>query len=293
MGAALTRVRSAREARQGRVLWHRIVRALREPERLRRLHHASLRASLRTLIEPTESRFFSARFGVDAAAWRRLEEDLFGDVEFARAIERRFCAVRGRAIALVGPGGADHEPGHRLLYYFVRLLRPRIVVETGVFDGLSSAFLLKGLRDNGHGRLCSIDLPARRAVPASTDKMPFDTLPPGGEPGWVVPDALRPLWEIRLGDSRDLLAAWLAEIGNIDLFFHDSLHTEDHMAWEFETVWPSLSPGGLLLSDDVFWSRAFGRFAQRAGVPRWVLRGIGGLQKAETNGVVDPAEDAP
>ncbi len=37
----------------------------------------------------------------------------------------------------------------------------------------------------------------------------------------------------------------------VDLFYHDSLHTYDHMFWEFGTALPYLSPRGLLASDDV------------------------------------------
>src|SRR4029078_12987181 len=89
---------------------------------------------------------------------------------------------------------ADHERSSRLLYYCVRLRRPAVVVETGVFDGFSSAFILKALADNHHGRLCSIDVPARAPIAASTDKMPFATLPDGADPGWLAPDVARARW---------------------------------------------------------------------------------------------------
>jgi hypothetical protein len=124
--------------------------------------------------------------------------------------------VRGTPIRVLGTtSAADHDRNLRLLYYSTRLERPEIVVETGVFDGLSSAFILKALRDNGHGRLCSIDLPARTPVRASTDKMRDATLPAGAEPGWIVPDALRARWALRLGASRTLLEPWLDELGRI------------------------------------------------------------------------------
>jgi hypothetical protein len=38
------------------------------------------------------------------------------------------------------------------------------------------------------------------------------------------------------------------------MFFHDDLHTPDHMLWEFELVWPYLRAGGVLVSDDVNFS---------------------------------------
>src|SRR6185295_2535073 len=47
---------------------------------------------------------------------------------------------------------------HRFLYLTVRLMQPGLVVETGVFDGVSSALILRALEDNCYGRLISIDL---------------------------------------------------------------------------------------------------------------------------------------
>jgi hypothetical protein len=41
----------------------------------------------------------------------------------------------------------------------VRSLKPRVIVETGVASGLSSAHILRALAANGTGTLHSIDLP--------------------------------------------------------------------------------------------------------------------------------------
>ena len=38
---------------------------------------------------------------------------------------------------------------------------------------------------------------------------------------------------------------------------HDSEHTYENMTWEFQTVWPYLKTGGLLLSHDVEANSAF------------------------------------
>jgi len=45
------------------------------------------------------------------------------------------------------------------LYVFCRHFQPEIVIETGVYYGASSAFILKALEANGKGHLYSIDLP--------------------------------------------------------------------------------------------------------------------------------------
>jgi hypothetical protein len=259
---------------------HQVRRALRQPARLRRLHHAAVLASLHSLAEGGELSFLRRHFAIDEATLRDLQGDLLGDTAFARDIEHRHQRVRGEEIRLFGESAAeDHDRGCRMLYYLTRLSRPRAVVETGVFDGFTSAFILKALDDNGGGRLCSIDLPAYRPVAASTDKMLHDTLPAGQAPGWLVPDRLRPRWSLRLGTSAELLAPWLAELGEIDLFLHDSLHTFDNMTREYESAWSRLAEEGFLLSDDVFWNRAFWRFAATRRRPAAVFRGIGSIRK--------------
>jgi hypothetical protein len=255
---------------------HQLRRALAEPRRLRRLHPAIVRASLRSVVEPSERRFVCDAFGIDDAGFRRLEADLLGDRAFIDALESRHRAVRGVSIQLLGEAYAeDHDRSHRLLYYAARLVCPEVAVETGVFDGFSSAFLLKALDDNGRGRLYSVDLPARIPLPASTDRMAFDTLPAGAEPGWIVPEDLRARWTIRLGESRRVLEPWLRELAPIGLFFHDSLHTRDNMEWEFGVAWQALGAGGLLMSDDVYWSSAFRDFGRAIGARGRILRGVG------------------
>jgi predicted O-methyltransferase YrrM len=130
------------------------------------------------------------------------------------------------------------------LYQTVRLYKPDYILETGVSSGASSTYILQALHDNGKGRLFSIDLPP-------------DNLPEGKMSGWLVPPNLRDRWSLHIGDPRKLLEPLLEELGKIDCFLHDSLHTYDHMMWEFETVWYYLRPGGLFLSHDVGANDAF------------------------------------
>ncbi|HEY2119903.1 MAG TPA: class I SAM-dependent methyltransferase, partial [Candidatus Acidoferrum sp.] len=80
-----------------------------------------------------------------------------------------------------------------LQYAAVRAARPRIVVETGVANGVSSAYLLLALEANSSGTLYSIGL---------DDK---EFLPEGKSLGWVVPKELRSRWKLLVGDSREML----------------------------------------------------------------------------------------
>ena len=65
------------------------------------------------------------------------------------------------------------------------------------------------------------------------------------------PRRLRRHWHLCIGDSKRLLPSLLEQLREVDLFHHDSLHTYDHMMWEYETAFPWLSPTGVLSSHDV------------------------------------------
>jgi predicted O-methyltransferase YrrM len=110
--------------------------------------------------------------------------------------------------------------------------------------GVSSAYILKALEENGYGSLDSVDLP-----------------PPGREAqrfrGVAVPDDLKGRWTLHSGFSRRILPPLLNRLGKLDMFVHDSNHTYRNMSREFEAVWPHLRGGGALVADDVGYNRAF------------------------------------
>jgi len=153
-------------------------------------------------------------------------------------------------------------------YAIVRALRPATIVETGVANGVSSAHMLLALHNNRQGILHSIEIGDSRYLPA------------GGEPGWVVPDWLRGRWRLHLGDARQILPQLVRELPSLDLFTHDSLHTYEHMKFEFEQVFPFLRPGGILIADDALWNEAFWDFARAKMVRNaQILHGVGVLRK--------------
>ena len=81
--------------------------------------------------------------------------------------------------------------------------------------------------------------------------------------GVCITKNLRKRWNLILGDSRKELPKLLEDLSTIDIFLHDSKHTQDHMKWEYETAWPHLKNCGLLISDDTNWSKgAFEEFAK-------------------------------
>jgi predicted O-methyltransferase YrrM len=136
----------------------------------------------------------------------------------------------------------------RLLYMACRLLAPDHVVETGVWYGVSSAVVLAALKKNSNGSLISIDFP------------PLD---PSArvEIGSAVSPELRQRWQLHIGPSSQLLPKLLKGFGQIQMFIHDSEHSYRNMLTEYSYAWEYLSPGGILISDDVHKSDAFLEFA--------------------------------
>jgi predicted O-methyltransferase YrrM len=145
----------------------------------------------------------------------------------------------------------------RLCYMTCRQLRPRVVVETGVAYGVTSAYILQALEDNAFGELHSIDLP-----PLGRNAESYV--------GYLIPSQLRNRWRLRRGSARNILPQVLSEVGSVDVFVHDSLHTYRHMSWEFQSALRSLRPGGLLISDDIEVNRAFEETIDRPDIEEWI-----------------------
>jgi predicted O-methyltransferase YrrM len=168
------------------------------------------------------------------------------------------------------------------LYWLVRQAKPRTIVQTGVCNGLSAAFMMLALAKNGpEGRLHVIDLP-----PVFNPGDPTWTvagtvygviIPEGKTSGWLVPDAYRDRLEVWNGDAKDLLPKMVDKVDFIDFFFHDSDHTYDHMMFEFREVKRKLTKGGLLVGDDVSWNASVWDFADEFQVPSYNFRGTIGV----------------
>ena len=147
-------------------------------------------------------------------------------------------------------GWNDGDAGFvRALWCVVRHLKPRNVIETGVAHGVTSRFILEALERNGSGHLWSIDRPPM-------------------EPEWkkeigiAVGNCFQQRWSYILGSSRRRLPGLLSRLGEIDLFVHDSLHSERNVRFEMDRAWANLRPGGAIVVDDIDVNRGFHSFVE-------------------------------
>jgi hypothetical protein len=146
----------------------------------------------------------------------------------------------------------------RAIWCLVRRLRPAMVVETGVAHGVTSRFILEAFERNGSGRLWSIDRP------------PME-LEWREQIGVAVDDRLKTRWTYLSGSSRKRLPECLSILQPIDLFIHDSLHSERNVGFELDLAWPVLRPGGAIVVDDIDVNRGFQNFGRaHPETPAWV-----------------------
>src|SRR5262249_55717859 len=129
-----------------------------------------------------------------------------------------------------------------------RHLPAAAAVETGVARGVTSRVILEALARNGGGRLCSIDLPA-------LDTALHEQI------GAAVPAGLRAHWRYVDGTSRSRLPGLLDELGEIDLFVHDSSHTARNLLFELDRAWRALHKGAAL-ADDIDRNDGWDRFVR-------------------------------
>jgi Methyltransferase domain len=192
--------------------------------------------------------------------WDRRVHELLGvpwpcatGLEFTTLWPKIMAELENKGIR-VGPetlyGNNDGDAGlARAVWCLTRHLRPRNVVETGVLHGVTSRFILEALERNGIGHLWSIDLPPME--PVWQDEI-----------GIAVGDRLRPRWSYIRGTSKRHLPRLLSKLGQIDIFVHDSLHSEQNVRFEVDRAFAAVRPGGAIVVDDIDANWGFRTFTQ-------------------------------
>lgn len=110
----------------------------------------------------------------------------------------------------------------------VTTVKPNLVVETGTFMGVSTLWIAEGLKENGFGRVITIEFDPK-IHDAAKSKFEKSGLAP-----WI---------DARLGSSLDLEVT-----GQIDLFFSDS--ELDIREKEVRRFLPQINPNGIILMHD-------------------------------------------
>jgi hypothetical protein len=157
-----------------------------------------------------------------------------------------------------GWNDGDHDFA-RAIWCLVAHSRPERVVETGVAHGLTSRVILEGMNRNEQGHLWSVDLPA-------VDSSLHDEI------GMAVPASLRSRWTYVAGTSRQRLPGVLSDVGQLDIFVHDSLHTRRNTGFELRAAWAALRHGGAVVVDDIHRNTAFRALVAETGPPWFTAR---------------------
>ncbi len=153
------------------------------------------------------------------------------------------------------------------IYVVCRIVEPDTVIETGCLYGSFDAHIALAMERNGNGVLHSIDLPAKNT-----------------NYGYLVPEGCKKRWNIHIGNSKDVLPKLANNTDSIDIFLHDSLHTVEHMRWEYENAFPHIKKGGILASHDVLNSNVFFDFARNHNMKSCRVRNVGfAIKKSKQN----------
>jgi predicted O-methyltransferase YrrM len=214
-----------------------------------------------SMIQGSAESFIMGLTGVSAAEIQKSDAEIRLNQEFHNRIEeKRSNSGRGQYSWGYGVGATLGM----VLYTVCRRQNPDTVVETGVASGVSSSYILCALEKNEHGQLYSIDQPWWQ----------------GDQSGWMIPDYLRHRWHLIRGKSSEKLMPLLEELGEIDIFLHDSEHSYKNMLWEFQTAWAYLKTGGILFSHNIDNNDSFSDFCRDRRVKVYSLTNMGGVVKA-------------
>jgi len=123
------------------------------------------------------------------------------------------------------------------LHAYIVQFQPKVIVETGVANGITTNVIMHALAQVG-GSLHSFD------VDPKTENVYH------GSGGWK--------FHLLTGELEKDLKRQVSEIGAVNLWIHDSNHGYQWQSFEYELAKKSLCRGGILVSDDIDSSTAWG-----------------------------------
>lgn len=139
------------------------------------------------------------------------------------------------------------EFGRRLGWYaLVRIMKPGVVIETGVDKGLGAVLLCSAL--------------LRNRVEGSPGRYYGTDIAP--KAGYLLDGIYKEVGQVLYGDSITSLKAFDKPI---DLFINDSDHSATYELEEYKVVLPKLTPTGVLLSDNAHVASSLAQLSLEVG----------------------------
>lgn len=237
---------------KSRKRFRKFLRRLRDPERRRatawcRKNATDLEAFARSLDSMLWDEALDAKRRIGTLRRTRLDS----------------LALHGARAQDIGGG-----PGNlALLHWLVRLLRPRVVIETGVASGASSRAILEALFLNDTGRLLSSDLAG---------------VVPREHAGLCVDPEMHSRWTLLHDGDRRNIPLLISEVESVDLLHYDSAKDPAEMQWVLEQITPLFSDRAVVVLDDVDRHSFMSEYVRRTNKSWHVFGAVGviGLSEA-------------
>lgn len=243
-----------------------IRRALRDPKKAARVMKSitlQTSSSAERVVNPEEG-IRSAIQELVQSHDRSLEE-LFHD---ATGFEEEFIKPKTAVFSDLpyNPGGMSM--GGKALYVITRLTKPETLLEIGVANGMSTAYILGALDDEGVSpesiSIHAIDRPqfeyqirerrGRFGVEKRGGLIPNDK-----EVGWLASNHLKQKYnyQLHIGDFTEILGDIVKIEDDFDLILYDASKDANEMEFAYETVVNNIGEEGVFISDDILVNDTF------------------------------------
>ena len=135
--------------------------------------------------------------------------------------------------------------GRRIGWYaFVRILKPKLIIETGVDHGVGSCVLtsalLRNKQEGFHGSYLGTDINKKA--------------------GKLLKEPYSSIGKILYGDSIESL---MKIKDRIDIFINDSDHSSEYEFQEYLTIEEMISPDSIILGDNSHFTNCLSKFSKR------------------------------
>lgn len=154
----------------------------------------------------------------------------FEDLEFS-------CPMTREEFDTLWVKGAILYQDAEILYTLMRLLKPQHIIELGAFQGLSTKILAMAVRENGIGRIISVDktAPGKRVLRRRENLLRSELL--SKEDLEVVELVTRDVTRFMRGEKKR----------SVDFIFEDSSHLTETMVKLVPAILRALKPDGVVL----------------------------------------------